>query len=146
MGIQPILCNDPLLTQQSAKDECDINLIVERAKRGADLSQLTRQPLYGDFTAIPSFRESLLLVNAARDSFMALDANVRKRFHNDPAAFIEFLSDESNREEAVRLGLINVPEAPKVDPTLEEIKGLRKDLKETSNRKSVGVKDRPESD
>ena len=141
MGKQSILCDEPSLTQQSAKDECDINVIVDRAKRGADLSQLTRKPIYGDFTAIPSFRESLNLINAARDSFMALDANVRKRFNNDPAAFIEFLSDERNREEAVRMGLVNVPEPPKVDAHLEELKGLRNDLKQSSKKKSVDVQD-----
>jgi len=113
MGKQRVDVSGPTLTQQSAKDECDINLIVDRAKRGADLSQLSRGPgFYGDFTGLPSYREALLMINAARDAFMALDASVRKRFSNDPAVLLDFLSDDRNREEAVRLGLVNAPVVP----------------------------------
>lgn len=103
----------PCYTQQSSKDECDINLIVERAKRGADISHLSSgAPMYGDFTNLPSYKESLLMVNMARDMFMALDAKVRERFMNDPGRLLDFLADDRNREEAVRLGLVNAPVEP----------------------------------
>lgn len=101
---------DIRLTQQSGKDECDINLIVEAAKRGADLSKLTRgTPVYGDFTNLPDLRSALLIVKDAERAFFSLDAVVRKRFGNDPTLMMDFLMDPSNRDEAVKLGLVVAP-------------------------------------
>jgi len=96
----------------------DINLIMERAKRGADLSSVMRSspPMYGDFTDLPDFRSALLMVNKANAMFMALDARVRERFANDPARLLDFLADDKNRDEAVKLGLFvkKVPVVEKV--------------------------------
>lgn len=136
MGKQSILCDDVPMTQQSAKDECDINLIVEAAKRGADLSQLTRPTMYGDFTGLPSYREALLMVNKARDMFMALDANVRKRFGNDPAEMLDFIADDKNRDEARSLGLLKPVDVPVQDEHLETLKSIDGSLKARSDSKS----------
>jgi phage internal scaffolding protein len=43
---------------------------------------------------------------AAQDSFLALPAKVRARFDNDPALFVDFASDEANRDELKALGLL----------------------------------------
>lgn len=110
MGKQRLDVSGVNFTQQSAKAECDINVIVDRAKRGADLSQLTRGAgSYGDFIGLPDLRDAMVLVANATEAFMALDASVRKRFDNDPALLLDFLNDPSNRDEAVRLGLLNAP-------------------------------------
>lgn len=107
---------DVPLTQQSSKEECDINFIVERVLRGADISMFSRSsaPMYGDFTSLPDYRESLLMVTKARDMFMSLDAKVRFRFHNDPALLLDFLADDSNRDEAMKLGLLKPVDSPPV--------------------------------
>lgn len=112
---------DKPLTQQSAKDECDINVIVERAKRGADIPNLNpAPPRYGDFTEVPTdLRECLNVVRRADELFMSLDARVRARFENDPAQMLDFLNNEANRDEAVELGLVEpkpvvTPEVPPV--------------------------------
>jgi phage internal scaffolding protein len=42
---------------------------------------------------------------AAQDSFLALPAKIRSRFGNDPALFVEFASDEANKDEMKALGL-----------------------------------------
>lgn len=124
---------DAPLTQQSGKDECDINVIVERAKRGADLSKLTRGdvPIYGDFTEIPTdLRDCLNSVRRADALFMSLDAVVRRRFENDPANLLDFLNDPNNRDEAISLGLVKAPVAPVVDESLETLKSIDVSLKE----------------
>lgn len=122
MGLGRIDCSgDVKLTQQSAKDECDINLIVERAKSGADLSKLARgTPFYGDFTDLPDLRSAMLIVKQAEAAFMSLDAVVRKRFSNDPVQMMEFLNDPANREEAVKLGLVE----PKKDVDVGDVEAL----------------------
>lgn len=127
----------PVFTQQSGKDECDINLIVESAKRGADLSQRVRgTPMYGDFTNLPDYRSALLMVNKARDMFMGLDAFVRERFGNDPGRLLDFLSHDENREEAIKLGLIELPKVPVPDEHLETLKSIDKGLKSRSRKVS----------
>lgn len=134
-------------TQQSAKDECDINLIVASAKRGADISALAnpRTPMYGDFTNLPSYRESLEMVTKAREMFMTLDAFVRERFANDPARLLDFLADDKNRDEAIKLGLVNPAAAePPVDEHLSTLKSIDSSLKE--GRHSKGVKAKPDDD
>lgn len=122
---------DVPLTQQSSKDECDINLIVERAKRGAEISHLNdRTPQYGDFTQIPKdLRECLLIVKAADDAFMSLDAGVRRRFDNDPAKMVDFLNDPDNREEAIALGLVSAPPVKPEEPVVEPVKAKVAEVK-----------------
>jgi hypothetical protein len=41
---------------------------------------------------------------------MALPANIRSRFDNDPAKLIDFMENPANREEAESLGLVNKSE------------------------------------
>ena len=38
---------------------------------------------------------------------MALPSDVRSRFGNNPAELLDFLNDNSNYDEAIRLGLIH---------------------------------------
>lgn len=116
---------DKPLTQQSGKDECDINLIIERAKRGAVIEPRGDVPMYGDFTQIPTdLRDCLNTVRQADELFMSLDANVRRLFDNDPALMLDFLNDPKNREEAVKLGLVTAPVVvvdvePDIEPVVE---------------------------
>lgn len=120
MGKGPKLdCSkDKPLTQQSAKDECDINMIIERIKRGADIPNASpNPPRYADFTVIPKdLRECLNIVRQADDLFMSLDAKVRRRFDNDPAMLLDFLNDPSNQAEALELGLVEAPPKAVVEP------------------------------
>lgn len=66
-----------------------------------------------DTAMFPDLREALDQVRAGQDAFMSLPAHVRARFHNDIVAFHDFMRDERNRDEAVRLGII--AEVPKPD-------------------------------
>jgi len=101
-----IYFDEPGVTQQSFKDECDINLIIDRARNGAAISHLNaRVAQYGDFSSIPDYRSALDQVNRANGMFMELDAKVRERFANDPAKFLDFVQNPANSDELVRLGL-----------------------------------------
>lgn len=113
-----IYSDGPNPAVQSAKDDCDINVIMKRALAGADISGYIKnnQGVYGDFTQFPDLREAMLMSIKAREMFMALDPYLRKRFDNDPALLVEFCEDRKNYDEAVKLGLINAPvEAVKAD-------------------------------
>lgn len=101
-----IFFEDPSLTKQSMKDDCDINNILKKFNKTGQLPDLIKtNPKFGDFADTLDYQESLNLVIHAQTQFEALSAAVRKRFHNDPAEFLEFVQDAKNAEEMVSLGL-----------------------------------------
>lgn len=106
---------DESRTNQSSKDEADINVIVRRFGITGAMPQNVRLPMYGDFTDVVDFQTAQNAVIAARESFMQIPADVRARFNNDPQEFLEFVNDPNNLEEMYKLGLAKKPEAP-VDP------------------------------
>lgn len=99
-------CEDPSLAQQNMKDECDINTIVRRFGLTGELPSGVRMPQYGDFTGVTDYHSALNAVIAAQDSFAQLPADVRARFGNDAASFVDFCMNEDNRAEAEKLGLV----------------------------------------
>lgn len=106
-----LYCKDPSLTDQTFKDECDINTIVDRFGISGTLPLVVRPPTYGDYTGVFDFQTAMNAVRSAEESFMELPAKVRARFHNDPQELLQFVSEEENRAEAIKLGLI-----PKAKP------------------------------
>lgn len=105
----------PSLTQQHKANECDINQIMARYRVTGLVSHITgKAPLFGDYTAIGDFRAIQDKILSANSAFMELSSKVRKRFHNDPAEFVEFCQDPDNHSEAFKLGLIASEPAEKV--------------------------------
>jgi len=102
-----INCKDPSLAQQSARDESDINFIVDRFTRTGELPQPSRLPVYADFEGIFDFQTAQNAIRAAQESFNALPAKVRERFGNDPQKLMAFVEDPENRSEGVILGLVD---------------------------------------
>lgn len=103
-------CADKSLTLQSQAQEADINVILKRFNLTGVLPQGKSVPTYGDFSAVLDYRGALDLIRQADAAFMSVPADVRARFSNDPAAFVEFCSNEANIEELRRLGF--APAAP----------------------------------
>lgn len=99
-------CPEVTLAQQNFKDECDINHIVRQFGLTGELPGQPLSPQYGDFTGVLDYHSAVNAVLAAQDDFMELPAQMRSRFDNDPAKLIDFLSNDENREEAIKLGLV----------------------------------------
>lgn len=93
-------------TKQSFKTESDINHIMARfLKTGViDFTQ-KHEPRYGVTTGI-EYQACMLNVAAAKSMFADLPAELRNRFENEPAKFLDFVQDERNRDEATALGLL----------------------------------------
>lgn len=107
----PTEVGGPSLTLQSAKQECDINFIIARhAKTGEFYPGLTstRTPSFGDVSEVPDYQQSLNFIIESQNAFDALPSKIRKRFNHNPSDLLHFMADESNREEAISLGLIPV--------------------------------------
>jgi len=107
-------CEDATLTQQHFKDETDINNILRQFNITGLLPEAPLSPRYGDFTGISDYHTALNQVIAAENEFMALPAQIRSRFDNDPAKLIEFLENSDNKNEAIKLGLVKSVELPQV--------------------------------
>jgi len=103
-------CKDPTKTQQHQAEETDINYIVNRYMRTGELPNRPLPPMQGDFTDAPDMQRAMDLVVEARNAFMQQPADVRSRFNNNPVEFVNFCSNEKNRDEMRRLGLWS-PEA-----------------------------------
>jgi phage internal scaffolding protein len=109
------------LTDQSSKDECDINnIMAEYVHHGDPFATRAGSMKYGDFSDVGDFHTALNRVMEAESVFMALDAKVRAEFENDPALMLEFVSDSKNRDRAIELGLIDPP-APEAKPVKVEV-------------------------
>lgn len=104
------------MTQQEFKEESDINVLVRRFGLTGDWPQDLRMPQSGDFSEVTDFQDAMNAVVRAQEEFMKLPGEMRARFYNDPAKLIEFMEDPRNREEAVKLGLVNAPPAPPAPP------------------------------
>lgn len=112
--------NEPSLTVQGPAKDADINELVKRFGIDRDpVPPAVFDPAYyGDVTDIPDLGEALRRVAEARDRFMALPHDLRRRFDNDPSRLWEFVNDVRNVDEAVRLGLLSRQNAPEttIDP------------------------------
>jgi len=102
-----LACEEPSLAQQQFKDETDINNILRQFNITGILPESPLSPRYGDFTGIVDYHSALNAVIAAEDGFMTLPADIRARFENDPENLINFLNDDKNKDEAIKLGLID---------------------------------------
>lgn len=105
-------CKDKTLAQQQFLEETDINTIVERFGLTGQMPEEVRTPQYGDYTGIFDYQTAMNTVVQAKENFMALPAKMRARFHNDPQEILEFLEEEENREEAIKIGLVKEPPLP----------------------------------
>lgn len=101
---------DSLVTDQSFRDECDINTIMARYQSTGELPVLNgTQGQWLDVTEM-DFQTHMDFILDAQHLFDELPSSIRDRFGNDPGAFLGFASDESNRSELAKMGLLT-PEA-----------------------------------
>lgn len=93
-------------TQQSDKDDTNINVIVGRFMKTGQVPQVKDNPILGgDFTAGADFRDHLEFIREAKEAFHEIPAKVRMHFNNDPARFIDFASDPENLPQMRKWGL-----------------------------------------
>lgn len=114
----------PSMTRQSEMEACDIhNILKQFSQQGFE--QLVREnAARGQYADVPDdldYQESLNTVIRAQAAFDTLPSQVRERFQNDPAKFLEFLANPANQDEAIRLGLAQDTRTPEPPPQKVEI-------------------------
>lgn len=90
---------DASRTQQSFRDDCDINKIVAKFSRNGELDALLSarndiEALYRDVSDLPDYKDALDVVSSVDDVFDSLPAKLRSHFHNDPAVFADHVFGE----------------------------------------------------
>lgn len=109
------------LTRQSELKSADINVIMAKYVKTGVLPVATREGFFADVSTVGDYREALHRVMQAEDYFYKVPPQIRKRFENDPAKFLDFISDPKNLPEIEEMGLIEgtrpkkKPEVPPPD-------------------------------
>jgi phage internal scaffolding protein len=101
---------DSEYTDQSYKGEADINTIMARYQSTGEIPVLNgTQGQWLDVTGM-DFQSHMDFLLEAQQLFDDLPSAIRDRFGNDPAAFLDFTSNEANTVEIAKMGLLT-PEA-----------------------------------
>lgn len=109
----------PSMTKQSFVEQCDINNILKQFRTTGMVQHMRANADQGRYEDLPDsvdFQESMALVMDAQNAFASLPSKVRSRFDNDPAKFLEFMSDPRNQDEVYELGLAKRPVPPPESP------------------------------
>lgn len=101
-----VKCDHVKMTDQSFKKAVDINTIVAKFNKTGILPQGRSNPRFGDFSAVPKLEEAFDAVNAAKELFYDLPADLRKLLDNDPSKLESWLLNADNKELAIKYGLM----------------------------------------
>lgn len=115
-------------TQQHQKDEADINVIMAKFGQTGLVPANVRLPVPEDYEGIFDFQTAMNAVVEAKESFMALPAEIRSKFSNNPQEYMKFCTAKNkdgslkNLAEMRELGLAK-PEViePPVVPMKVEV-------------------------
>jgi len=128
---------DKGVTKQADLKDCDINLLFKRFEKTGQLPDLiAKNGRYGDFSAVPDYQEAVQIVRDSEEQFMALNADLRNRFANDPANFLAFATDPANLDEMEKLGLLK-PEAVAARKAERAVKDAEYVAKVTAEREQA---------
>jgi phage internal scaffolding protein len=113
-----LVCEEPTRAQQHHRDECDINVILERFGKTGQMPVNAISGTYGDFSGVHDYHTAMNALIAAEHEFAALPAQLRNKFDNDPSNLIQFLENPDNRAEAEKLGLVNISSTANTEPAI----------------------------
>lgn len=111
------------MTKQEFMADCDIHNILQEFKVTGQIKHLAANAaagVYTDLSELPDFQTALNTVAAGEAAFASLPSKLRARFKNEPAQFLEFMSNPANQDEIIKLGLAvdSRPPAPPAEPPI----------------------------
>ncbi|QXP44296.1 MAG: internal scaffolding protein [Arizlama microvirus] len=113
----PFINHGPAITKQEFKSECDINEIMGRYMRTGILDFVNKhQPRYEDLSNAADYQQAMLIVAESKTLFEDLPSQIRTKFENDPAKFLDFVHNPANRSEMAEMGLLRPGAATSTPP------------------------------
>lgn len=103
-------------TLQSEAASCDVNKIMARYVKTGELPLMGREGFFADVTELGDYRAVRDNIIVAEKAFLELPPELRARFENDVAAFLDYTSDARNIPEMVELGLLSKEDGEKLAP------------------------------
>lgn len=94
----------PSLTDQSFKDECNIDFIISNFVRTGQVPESSMN--FIDCTTVQQFEEAQMLVAEAKSNFEQLPAKVRSEFKN-VQGYLEYISNPANLKDSYERGFID---------------------------------------
>lgn len=93
------------LTEQNHKERVQIQNILHKFTKTGMLTHVNRlEGKYGDFPTHIEFHAMQNIIAKAQSMFESIPAQIRAKFQNDPAVFLEAVHDPANRDELIELG------------------------------------------
>lgn len=97
-------CEGESLTKQSEADACDINKIMARYVNTGVIEHIKENAAqYLDLPHQLEYQDAVNLVLSSQSAFAAMPAEIRARFANSPAMFLQFV--DANPDYLEKLGI-----------------------------------------
>lgn len=113
------------LTRQSDAQAADINYIMAKYEETGYLPVQNRELFFADVSKVGSFDAAVAVVHNIEEQFSHIPAEVRKRFNNDPAEFLDFTRNPANVDEMKEMGLLreteNIPAQVDIDAAVARV-------------------------
>lgn len=93
-------------TDQSFKDECDINKLLARYQETglANAAEQLDVARFADVTGV-DFQSAMNMIAEANEMFMELPSEVRLKFGNNPGQFLDYVQDPVHLPQLRKWGL-----------------------------------------
>lgn len=114
---------EPPAKQEFAR-ESDINVIMSRYEKSGHLPPADMESVYADFSDVGELQDALARVDAAREAFMTVPADIREKCGNDPVRFMGYLQDPKNADELREVGILKGVEVPQGQVIVETLKTI----------------------
>lgn len=131
-GVRPTIdCAFPGKTEQAHAKDTDINYILKDYTRTGFIKHANRnQGRYDDVTGV-DFQDAMNIIATANSMFENLPSQIRKRFNQNPAEFLDFVQNPANGTEMERMGILkgndglDISGTPNAAPTAESVQAAR---------------------
>lgn len=114
-------CPEKSRTQQSFKDQQDINTIVARVLKTGELPNIPAPPQYEDLTTRQDYHTMLNRIAETNGLFYKLDAELRAEYNNDPGSWLQDVNEKINAGELQPLREMGL-DMKSVDAQIEALK------------------------
>lgn len=121
------------VTEQSHKDACDVNKILSKFQRTGVLEHRNAHRGQYGFATSGDFQNAMFIVAKAQSMFADLPSHIRDKFDHDPGKFLDFVQNDENAPEMVKLGLAkSVTDTASKTPQID-VETLRQGLEKALN-------------